>query len=423
MSVNIAPTTMSFCDAIDGTRVRADFPILIRESEHGGPRLTYLDSAASSQKPQVVIDALRDYYETTNSNIHRGVYDLSEAATTAYEEARQTIAGFINARSSREVVFVRNTTEGINLVANSWGRANLNAGDLVVVTELEHHSNLVPWQLIAAERGVTIEAVRVLPDGTLDLDHYTELLAREPKLVAVTHVNNSLGTVNPVGRMIAQAHAVGAITVIDGAQSVPHMATDVQDLDCDFLVFSGHKMLGPMGAGVLYGKRQLLEAMPPFLGGGGMIRKVGIQSSTWADIPARFEAGTPDVADAIGLATAVRYLDGLNMDRVWDHGVLITEYALEQMATVPGLTIHGPGVTQERSAAISFSMDGVHPHDVAAILNEDGVAVRAGHHCNQPLMDALGLVATTRASFYLYNDGEDVDRLVRSLGRVVDVFR
>lgn len=423
MSVTTSPITMSFCDAIDGTRVRADFPILIQESEHGGPRLTYLDSAASSQKPQVVIDALRDYYETTNANIHRGVYNLSEAATIAYEEARQTVASFINARSTREVVFVRNTTEAINLVANSWGRSNLHPGDLVVVTELEHHSNLVPWQLIAAERGATIEAVRVLSDGTLDPDHYAELIAREPKLVAVAHVNNSLGTVNPVRRMIAQAHAAGAITVVDGAQSVPHMATDVQDLDCDFLAFSGHKMLGPMGASVLYGKREILEAMPPFLGGGGMIRKVGIQSSTWADIPARFEAGTPAVGDAIGLATAVTYLQSLNMDRVWDHGVLITEYALERLAEVPGLTVHGPGVTQERSAAISFTIDGVHPHDVAAILNEDGVAVRAGHHCNQPLMDALGLIATTRASFYLYNDGEDVDRLITSLGRVASIFR
>ncbi|HYI25314.1 MAG TPA: SufS family cysteine desulfurase [Thermomicrobiales bacterium] len=422
MSTIAAPVTSAPCDAIDGTRARADFPILIREPEAGRPRLTYLDSAASSQKPQVVIDTLRDYYESVNANIHRGVYDLSETATLAYEEARRTLAGFINARTHREVVFVRNTTEGINLVANSWGRTNLKAGDLVLVTELEHHSNLVPWQLIAAERGASIEAVRVLPDGTLDLEHYTELLQRGPKLVAVAHVSNSLGTVNPVGRMANLAHAAGAVVVVDGAQSVPHMPVDVQELDCDFLAFSGHKMLGPMGASVLYGKRELLEAMPPFMGGGGMIRKVGIKSTTWADIPARFEAGTPAVGDAIALAEAVKYLQSHTMDRVWDHGVLLTEYALERLAEVPGLVIHGPGVTQVRSAVISFTIDGVHPHDIAAILNEDGVAVRAGHHCNQPLMDALGLVATTRASFYLYNDGEDVDRLVTSLGRVVEVF-
>ncbi len=423
MSYTIAPATTSICDAIDGTRIRADFPILIREPEPGKPRLTYLDSAASSQKPQVVIDTLRRYYEETNANIHRGVYDLSEEATLEYERARQTLASFIKARSPREVIFVRNTTEGINLVAHSWGRTHLNAGDLIVVSELEHHSNLVPWQLLAEERGARIEAVRVLPDGTLDLDHYEGLLREEPRLVAISQVNNSLGTVNPIQSMTAQAHTAGAVVVVDAAQSAPHMPIDVQKLDCDFLAFSGHKMLGPMGASVLYGKREHLESMPPVLGGGGMIRKVGIASSTWADVPLRFEAGTPAVGDAIALAEAVRYLDALNMERVWDHGVLITEYALEKLAEIPQLTIHGPGITQERSAAISFTIDSVHPHDVAAILNEDGVAVRAGHHCNQPLMDALGLIATTRASFYVYNDSDDVDRLVSGVQRVVEVFK
>lgn len=411
------------CDAIDGARVRSDFPILIRDLEPGKPRLTYLDSAASSQKPQVVIDALRDYYETTNANIHRGVYDLSEEATEAYEAARKTLAAFINARSWREIVFVRNTTEGLNLVANSWGRSNISQGDLIVTTELEHHSSLIPWQIVAAERGATIEAVRVLPDGTLDLDHADELMAREPKVFAFGYINNGLGTLNPVRELIAQAHRVGAIVVLDGAQSVPHMPTDVQELDCDFLAFSGHKMMGPMGSGVLYGKRDFLDHMPPYMVGGGMIRKVGITSSTWADSPFRFEAGTPSVGDAVGLAAAARYLTGLKMHRVWEHGELLTKYALQRMEDVAGIAIHGPTDADKRGAVISFSVDGVHPHDVAAILNEDGVAVRAGHHCNQPLMDALGLIATTRASFYVYNDSEDVDRLIESLGRVIAVFR
>jgi cysteine desulfurase/selenocysteine lyase len=408
---------------LDGTRIRADFPVLNQEPRAGRSRLAFLDSAASSQKPQVVIDALSSYYEQHNANIHRGVYELSEIATTRYEASRKAIAAFINAASARECIFVRNTTEAINLVANSWGRANLNPGDLVVFTTMEHHSNIVPWQLIAQERGARLGHVRITADGRIDQEHYAELLSQEPKLVAFTHVSNSLGTVNPAKAMIAQAHAAGAITVLDGAQSVPHMAIDVQDLDCDFLAFSGHKMLGPMGAGILYGKRQLLDAMPPFLGGGSMIRKVTLDHTTWADVPARFEAGTPAVGDAIVLSVAAQYLLDLGMDRIWQHEQDLVSYALDRMHDVPGLTIHGPQSTIDRSGVISFTLNDIHPHDVAAILDEDNVAVRAGHHCTQPLMTALDVVATTRASFYVYNETDDVDRLIESLRRVKDVFR
>ena len=423
MATDVSTPVSTVCEALDGARIRADFPLLVQEPPAGKPRLAFLDSAASSQKPDVVIDALRDYYETFNANIHRGVYDLSELATSRYEEARRKVARFINARSHRECVFVRNTTEAINLVANSWGRTNLNSGDLVVLTEMEHHSNIIPWQLIAQEREARLEFVRVTPEGALDAGHYAELLRQEPKLVAFTHISNSLGTVNPVKKMTALAHAAGAVVLVDGAQSVPHMPIDVQDLGIDFLAFSGHKMLAPMGAGVLYGKKELLEAMPPFLGGGSMIRKVGLEGSTWADVPAKFEAGTPAVGDAIVLGVAVDYLTGLGMDQVWDHEQVLVDYALERLREVPGLRLHGPDITMERSGVVSFSFEAIHPHDVAAILNEDNVAVRAGHHCTQPLMAALGLVATTRASFYVYNDEEDVERLVTSLKRVVEVFK
>lgn len=407
---------------LDTASIKADFPVLHQPVAPGEAPLAFLDSAASSQKPQAVIDALARYYETSNANIHRGVYDLSEAATAQYEASRRKVARFINAASWREIVFVRNTTEAINLVANAWGRANITAGDLIVFTTMEHHSNIIPWQLLAEATGARLGHVRVTAEGRLDLDHYAELLAQEPKLVAFTHVSNALGTVNPVREMVAQARAVGAITLVDGAQSVPHMAVDVQAIDCDFLAFSGHKMLAPMGAGVLYGRKALLDAMPPFLGGGSMIRKVTLDHSTWADGPARFEAGTPSVGDAIVLGSAIDYLAGLGMPAVWQHELELAAYALERLPGVPGLTIHGPQGMVDRSAVISFGFEQIHPHDVAAILNEDNVAVRAGHHCTQPLMAALDLVATTRASFYVYNDHTDVDRLVESLHRVVKIF-
>ena len=409
-------------ERFDGAAIKADFPILNQPLKDGRPPLVFLDSAASSQKPAVVIDAVREYYETYNANIHRGVYQLSELATTRFEDARRKVAAFINARSARECIFVRNATEAINLVAQSWARANIAAGDLIVFTTMEHHSNIVPWQLVAEEKRATLGHVRITPDGRLDMDHFDELMAREPKLVAFTHVSNSLGTVNPAKEMIAKARTAGAVTVLDAAQSAPHLAVDVRDLDCDFLAMSGHKMLGPMSAGVLYGKRALLDAMPPFLGGGSMIRKVELDRTTWADVPAKFEAGTPAVADAIGLGIAIDYLGALGMDRVWEHERAIVRYALDRLGEIPNICVHGPQDAEERSGVVSFSVGDVHPHDVAAILDEENVAVRAGHHCTQPLMRALDLVATTRASFYVYNDTQDVDRLVRAIHRVNDVF-
>ena len=406
---------------VDWSRVREDFPILDAADEQGR-RLAFLDSAASSQKPQQVIEAVERFYRETNANIHRGVYDLSERATAQYEAARHMVADFVNARSAREIVFVRNTTEGINLVAQTWGRRNVDAGDLIVVTTMDHHSNLVPWQLLAEEKGARLAAVRVADDGRLDLDHFAELLARGPRLVAFPHVSNSLGTINPAAEMVRLAREAGAVTVIDAAQSVPHMPVDVQALDADFLAFSGHKMLGPMGSGALYGKLALLEVMPPFMGGGGMIRKVSLERSTWADVPARFEAGTPAVADAIGLGAAVEYLQTLGMDQVREHERALTAVALARLGDVPGLRVFGPRDADAQAGVISFTLGDIHPHDVAAILNEEHVAVRAGHHCCQPLMDRLGVVATTRASFYVYNDEADVDRLVAGLLRAQAIF-
>jgi cysteine desulfurase/selenocysteine lyase len=414
-------STTATGSAIDWARLRDDFPIL--SSVKGrGQRLVYLDSAASSQKPISVIDALDRYYRETNANIHRGVYDLSERATTQYEAARTTVADFINAASPREVIFVRNATEAINLVAQSWGRRNIGAGDLIVVTTMDHHSNIGPWQLLAEERGARVAAVRLTPDGQLDLDHYRELLAEQPKLVAFPHVSNGMGTINPAAEVIRLAHGAGAVVMLDGAQSVPHMPVDVQALDADFLAFSGHKMLGPMGSGALYGKRALLEAMPPALGGGGMIRKVTFEKTTWADVPARFEAGTPSVADAIGLGAAIEYLQAVGMGQIAEHERSLTARALAALREVPDLTIYGPADPSVHAGVISFTLGDIHPHDVAAILNEENVAVRAGHHCCQPLMQWLDVPATTRASFYLYNVDDDIDRLVSALHRARAIF-
>jgi cysteine desulfurase / selenocysteine lyase len=399
---------------LDAGAIRADFPILANVDERG-QRLVYLDSAASSQKPQAVIDAIEAYYREANANIHRGVYALSDRATARFEEARHIVADFINAASPRECVFVRNTTEALNLVANAWGRRNVHDGDLIVVSEMEHHSNIVPWQLLAEQTGARIEAVPVTDEGVLDLDAFERLLAQGPKVVAVAHVSNSAGTINPVAEIARKSKAVGATVVIDGAQAAPHLAVDVQALGADFYAFSGHKMLAPMGAGVLYGRLPLLEAMPPFMGGGGMIRKVEIGRSTWADVPARFEAGTPAVGDAIVLGVAIDYLKRVGMDRIRAHERELTAYALERLGEIEGLTILGPLDAERRGGVISFDLAGIHPHDVAAILDGHNVAVRAGHHCCQPLMRKFGLAATTRASVYLYNDAADVDRLVEGL--------
>jgi cysteine desulfurase / selenocysteine lyase len=400
--------------------IRKDFPILSRQV-HGKP-LVYLDSAASSQKPYAVIEAMSTYYETTHANVHRGVYEISEEATAKMEKARVKVARFINARQSKQIIFTRNTTEGINLVAYSWGNKNISAGDLIVLTELEHHSNLVPWQLLAQRTGARLEFVPVNDDGLLRLDIYEQLLQQQPKLVAFTQMSNVLGTINPARQMIARAHAAGAIVLLDTAQGVPHLPVDVQALDVDFLCFSSHKMLGPTGIGILYGKRDLLEAMPPFMGGGEMIRTVGWRESTWNDLPWKFEAGTPAIAEAIGLGAAVDYLNALGMEHVRQHEQAITTYAMEQLKAVPGLIIYGPGAS-ERGGVISFTLGDIHPHDLASILDQEvGVAIRAGHHCAQPLMERLGLAATARASFYVYTVPEDIDVLVQGLHKALQIF-
>jgi len=411
-------------DASTSTRtaadIRKDFPILSRQV-HGKP-LVYLDSTASSQKPSTVIEAMSTYYETTHANVHRGVYEISEEATARMEKARVKVARFINVRQSKQIIFTRNTTESINLVAYSWGNKNISAGDLIVLTEMEHHSNLIPWQLLAQRTGARLEFVPISTDGLLDLDVYEQLLRQQPKLVAFTHMSNVLGTINPVQQMTAQAHAAGATVLLDAAQSVPHMPVDVQALDVDFLCFSAHKMLGPTGIGVLYGKRGILEDMPPFMGGGEMIRKVGLRESTWNDLPWKFEAGTPAIAEAIGLGAAVDYLNELGMENVRWHEQEITTYAMTQLQAVPGLTIYGPAAS-ERGGVISFTLGDIHPHDLASILDQEvGVAIRAGHHCAQPLVERLGLAATARASFYVYTLPEDIDVLVQGLHKALQIF-
>jgi cysteine desulfurase/selenocysteine lyase len=401
-------------------QIRQDFPILARQV-HGKP-LVYLDSGASSQKPETVLNAMDHYYRTYNANVHRGAYTLSEEATAAQEKARVKVARFIHARQSKQVIFTRNTTESINLIAYSWGSANIHHGDLIVLTEMEHHSNLVPWQLLAQRTGARLEFVPVTDEGELRLDVYTELLHQEPKLVALTHMSNVLGTINPVKEMIAQAHEAGALVLLDGAQSVPHLPIDVQDLDVDFLCFSAHKMLGPTGIGALYGKKALLEAMPPFMGGGDMIRTVSLRQSTWNDLPWKFEGGTPAIAEAIGFGAAVDYLNTLSMEAVHQHEQAITSYALEQLQTIPGLRIFGPSV-EKRGGVVSFTLGEIHPHDLATILDQEaGVAIRAGHHCAQPLMERYDVPATARASFYVYTTQNDIDIFVQGLHKAQQIF-
>jgi cysteine desulfurase/selenocysteine lyase len=398
---------------LDLARVRADFPILKREVN--GRPLIYLDSAATSQKPRQVIDALVEFYTRTNANVHRGVHTLSVEATDAYEAARERVGQFVGIEDPLEVVFVRNTTEALNLVATCWGREYLQPGDEILATLLEHHSNLIPWQRVAQQTGAHIRLVRLHADGTLDLDDFERRLSRRTRVVAVAHASNVLGTINPLAAIAERAHAAGAIVVADGAQSVPHLPTDLHELGVDFLAFSGHKMLGPMGIGALWGRRELLEEMPPFLGGGGMIREVYEDRATWAALPEKFDAGTPSVADAIGLAAAVDYLDRLGMDNVRAHEVEVTGYALERLASIPDVRVYGPLDARARTGVVSFNLQGVHPHDAGTVLDEAGVAVRAGHHCCQPLHRALDVAATLRASFYVYNSADDVDALVDAL--------
>jgi cysteine desulfurase/selenocysteine lyase len=413
--------TLKPADVLDVEAIQADFPILAREVRPG-VRVVYLDSTATAQKPIMVISAMDDYYRSSNANIHRGIHILAEEATALYEDAREKVAGFINSPSARQIIFTRNTTESINLVAQSWGRSTLAPGDVIILTEMEHHSNLVPWQLLAAERNLQLEFISVDDRGLLDLDEYRHLLELEPKLVAFTQMSNVLGTITPAAEMIQMAHKSGAITLIDAAQSVPHFPVDVQDLDADFLVFSGHKMCGPTGVGVLYGKKQLLEAMPPFLGGGDMIKKVELRKFTPNALPHKFEAGTPAIAEAIGLGAAVDYLQEVGLDNIAAQEHVIVDYALERLSEVPGVTVYGPEA-KDRGGVTAFNLDGVHAHDVAQILDSDGIAVRAGHHCAMPLHDKLQIPASTRASYYLYNSIGDVDKLVESIYKVKKIFR
>jgi cysteine desulfurase/selenocysteine lyase len=400
--------------------IRKDFPILERTTASGA-RVVYLDSTATSQKPLAVIEAMNDFYRRSNANIHRGVHTLAEESTALYEGAREKIAKFINAASAREIIYTRNTTESINLVAYTWARANLKAGDLVILTEMEHHSNLVPWHMLAAERGIELDFIPVTADGLLDLDAYRSLLARTPKLVSFTHMSNVLGTVNPAAEIIRLAHDAGAVALVDGAQSVPHLPVDVQSLDADFYAFSAHKMCGPTGIGALYGKASLLESMPPFLGGGDMIREVKLRSFRPNSLPHKFEAGTPAIAEAVGFGAAVDYLTKIGMDNIHAHEHAITEYALERLEEIPGVKVFGPSADKKGGVA-AFTLEGVHPHDVAQILDQDGIAVRAGHHCAQPLHEKFGIPATSRASFYLYSTKEEVDLLVNGIYKVKKMF-
>lgn len=405
---------------LDILQALRDFPILGRELRPGVP-LVYLDSTATTQKPLAVLAAMDEFYRRSNANIHRGVHTLAEEATALYEGARQRVTDFIHAPSARQVIFTRNATESINLVAYTWARANLKAGDLVILTEMEHHSNLVPWHMLAAERGVDLDFIPVTDDGLLDLDAYRLLLERGPKLVAFAHMSNVLGTINPAAEMVRLAHEAGAVALLDGAQSVPHLPVDVQALDADFLAFSAHKMLGPTGIGALYGRQELLEAMPPFLGGGDMIKSVKLRSFAPNSLPHKFEAGTPAIAEAAGFAAAVEYLAHLGMEAVADYEHKLIAYALERLEEIPGVKVFGPAADRKGGVA-SFTLEGVHPHDVAQILDRDGIAVRAGHHCAQPLHEKFGIPATTRASFYIYNTEADVDKLVDGIYKVKKIF-
>jgi cysteine desulfurase / selenocysteine lyase len=407
--------------ALDPLLLRADFPILRREIN--GRPLVYLDSASSSQKPDVVIDAVSDYYREYNANVHRGIYTIGEEATAAYELARARTARFINAPDSHEVVFTRNATEAINLVAYAWGRRNIGRGDTIVLTEMEHHANLVPWQILVQEKDGDLEFIPITDDGLLRLDVFEVLLRLKPKLVAFTHVSNTLGTINPVREMSELAHAAGALVLVDGAQAVPHLPVDVQELGCDFYAFSGHKMLAPMGSGALWGRRELLEAMPPFLAGGEMIREVHLRRSEFNEIPWKFEAGTPAVGDAIGLGMAADYLAGIGMAAVRDHERELVAYALQTLRqAVPGIELYGPADPDLRGGVIPFNLPGIHPHDVAQVLDRFGVAVRAGHHCTMPLHERLDLAATARASFSVYTTPGDIDALAAGLLEVQRVF-
>lgn len=406
--------------SLDVSAIREDFPIL-QQFVHGKP-LVYLDSAATSQKPENVIRALDTYYRVTNANIHRGIYQLAEQATEEYEAARKKTQKFINAKSWREIVWTRNATEALNLVAYSYGRANIHAGDEIVISLLEHHSNIVPWQLLAQEKGATLKYIPVDEQGQLALDDLENIITAKTKIVAVTMMSNVTGAIPPLDKIISRAHSVGAVAVIDAAQGAPHLPLDVRALDADFLAFSGHKMLGPF-IGVLYGKRALLEAMPPFLGGGDMIRQVHLQESSWNDLPHKFEAGTPAIAEAIAFGAALDYLNALGMANVRAHEMELTQYALHKLQEVPTLRVIGPTDIAQRGGLAAFEMENIHPHDIAALLDRDAICIRAGHHCAQPLHDHFNLSATARASFYIYNTPKEIDQLVASLQNARKIFK
>jgi cysteine desulfurase/selenocysteine lyase len=405
---------------LDLQAIRQEFPILDREVRPG-VRLVYLDSAASSQKPRPVIEAMTNLYEQHYANVHRGIHRLAEEATEAFEAARAKVAAFVGASSPREIVFTRNATEAINLVAHSWGRANLKAGDVIVLTEMEHHSNLVPWLMLSKELGFRIRYIPFGPDYLLDQAAYRELLEERPRLVGFTMMSNVLGTVTPVAEMTAAAHAAGAVVLVDGAQAVPHRQVNVVELGVDFLAFSAHKMCGPSGIGALYGRRELLERMPPFLGGGEMIKRVRLDSFEPNEVPHKFEAGTPPIVEAVGFGAAVDYLNGIGMPAVMEHERVMVTRAVEQLEEVPGVSVYGPA-SEQRGGVAAFTFETAHAHDVAQLLDREGIAVRAGHHCAMPLHEKLGLPATTRASFYLYNTPEEIDRLIEGLYKVRQTF-
>ncbi len=401
-------------------KIRSDFPILSREV-HPQKQLVYMDSAATSQKPTAVIESMNAFYRQSNANTHRGIHVLAEEATALYENARLRIANFIGARTSRQIVFTRNTTESINLVAHAWGRKILNAGDVVLLSEMEHHSNMVPWFMLAREKGIRIEYIPFTAQFTLDLERYQQLLEKGPKLVAVTHMSNVLGTINPIKVMADMAHRAGALILVDGAQSVPHFAVDANYLEVDFMAFSAHKMCGPTGIGVLYAQENLLEKMDPFLGGGDMIKKVTYEDFFTNEIPYKFEAGTPAIAEVIGFGAAVEYLNKIGMDAIAEHEKDITSYALEVLGNLKWLHIFGPTL-EYKGGVISFAVDGIHPHDVAQVLDSEGIAIRAGHHCAMPLHQKLGLSSSSRSSFYLYNTREEVDKLAIALNKLKQLF-
>ncbi|MBV9463519.1 MAG: cysteine desulfurase [Verrucomicrobiae bacterium] len=406
--------------ALDEVRLRRDFPIL--DQALNGRPLVYFDNAATTQKPRAVLDALQRYYEHDNSNVHRGIHTLSNRATALFEGARKRTAAFFNARAAAEIVFTRGTTESINLVASSWGAANLKAGDEILLTEMEHHSNIVPWQLIAKRTGAVLKFLPVTgDDGALRLDRLDEFLTKKVKILSFTHISNSLGTVNPVQEICRKARAAGVATLLDAAQSAGHCPVDVQQIGCDFLACSGHKMCGPTGIGVLYGRRELLEAMDPYQGGGEMISRVDWNESTWNEVPHKFEAGTPDIAGVVGLHAALDYLDGVGRDKIFEHDRAIAQAAYDRLSEFPGIRLFGPA--KGRSGVVSFLLERTHAHDIATIADEFGVALRAGHHCNQPLMRRLGVASTARASFYFYNTEAELDRLVEALKRVQELFK